>query len=509
MLIATSCAQTTPPPKGVDTDTDEPLPELQLTLGEVQACDEPLSQVRYTESAELLGLSSHSTNPDWTEGGSAAVEDFDRDGDLDIILSYLESSPVYYERTPSGFTPTPLSGMRGPYLLSLADVDNDGDPDVLGGQFSPPATLLINQNGSFAAHELPNLELGPGSFVKELIPGDINQDGHIDLYGVSSGRDELSPDNRADFLLLGQGDGMFAPHESLGPPELSGRLGFDGLLFDWQGDGDLDAYVVNDKGSEFGGNVLWANDSGTLRHEDSACFCDITHDGMGVDVGDFDHNGIADLLLVGATKIDLLAGQADHSFVNVTSTLLTDPVASSGSMGWAGIFLDHNNDGWQDLLITLGTRSLNSPVPFDKPGPTSLLQQSNGEFIDVSADLGLPTESATRSVVANDHNDDGVLDLLITHVEERPFLYLSDGCTEQAWLKVAAPTGSRVTVEAGGLVQTDWISSESSYGGASQMTVHFGLGEVQEVSALSVTLLDGRVYQSQGPFAARRTVSIQ
>ena len=112
-------------------------------------------------------------------------------------------------------------------------------------------------------------------------------------------------------------------------------------------------------------------------------------------------------------------------------------------------------------------------------------------------------------MIANDHNDDGVLDLLITHVEDRPFLYLSDGCTEEAWLKVIAPTGSRVTVEAEGFVQSDWVSSESSYGGASEMAVHFGLGTAQEVSSLSVTLLDGRVYQSPAPFTARRTVSIQ
>jgi len=102
-----------------------------------------------------------------------------------------------------------------------------------------------------------------------------------------------------------------------------------------------------------------------------------------------------------------------------------------------------------------------------------------------------------------------VLDLLITHVEDRPFLYLSDGCTSAAWLKVTAPTGSRVVVEAGGITQTDWVSSESSYGGASALAVHFGLGEAEEVSTLSITLLDGTVYRSSEPFTPRRIVSVE
>ncbi|MEE2749806.1 MAG: CRTAC1 family protein [Myxococcota bacterium] len=507
LLLGSGCSGTHPTESG-EPHTGTPENSLNLVFGEVQTCENPLPEVRYTESAAELGLASHSTNPDWTEGGSAAVEDFDSDGDLDIILSYLESSPVYYERTSTGFTPQTLDGMRGPYLLTLADVDGDGDSDVLGGQFSPPATLLINENGVFDSHALPNLELGPGSFVKELTPGDINGDGHLDLYGVSSGRDELSPANRADFVLLGEGGAEFRSAQILEPPEVSGRLGFDGLLFDWQNDGDLDAYVVNDKGSEFGGNVFWVNESGTLELSDSQCFCDIVHDGMGADVGDFDQNGIADLLLVGATSIDLLAGQADHSFVNMTDALLTDPVVTSGAMGWAGIFLDHDNDGWQDLLITQGTRTPDSPIPFDKPGPASLLRQSDGVFTDVSSALGLPTDSATRSVVASDHNQDGVLDLLITHVEDRPFLFLSDGCTSSAWLEVAAPSGSRVVVETNGSTQTDWVSSESGYGGASALSVHFGLGDAEEVTALSITLLDGTVYRSNEPFTPRRTVSV-
>jgi hypothetical protein len=212
---------------------------------------------------------------------------------------------------------------------------------------------------------------------------------------------------------------------------------------------------------------------------------------------------------VSAAGIDILAGQLDHSFVNVTESLLTDPIQASQSMGWAGIFLDYDNDGWQDMLITQGTRSLNSPVIFDKPGPTSMLRRAGSAFENVSAELGLPQNSATRSVVANDHNNDGVLDLLITHVEDRPFFFLSDGCTAAAWVEVLAPAGSRITIEAGGVTQTDWVTSESSYGGASPLGVHFGLGEAEEVSEISIELLDGTVVRSEAPFEPRRAVSLQ
>ena len=101
------------------------------------------------------------------------------------------------------------------------------------------------------------------------------------------------------------------------------------------------------------------------------------------------------------------------------------------------------------------------------------------------ADLGLARTGSWRSVVAYHHNQDGVLDFVVTSVR-RPQLYVSDGCVTGAWLTVVAPVGSWIEVDAGGRTWVDEVRTRSSYGGAGSPEVHFGLGAVDVVDAIRV-----------------------
>ncbi len=127
-------------------------------------------------------------------------------------------------------------------------------------------------------------------------------------------------------------------------------------------------------------------------------------------------------------------------------------------------------------------------------------------FEDVSASRGLDAPGSWRSLVATDHNGDGVLDLLASQVTERPSLWLSDGCTAPGWLAVEAPLHARVEVETSAGVQTAWVTTESAYGAARPPEAWFGLGAHQQVDRVTVTLLDGRSAWFED-LGARRRIS--
>ena len=265
---------------------------------------------------------------------------------------------------------------------------------------------------------------------------------------------------------------------------------------------------MNDKGLDFGGNVLYANDGSALDSTGEDCSCEVIQDGMGVDVGDYNRDGLPDLFLSAATRNILLEAAGDGSFIDVTASLGADSVAEGDSMAWSGIFLDWDNDGDQDLLVAQGAL-LNSDVDRDNPGPLDLMSWEDTAFVNLAASLGLGQSENYRSLVAVEFNQDGVLDLLATRIAERPLLYLSEGCTAEGWLEVEAPVGSRIQVEAGGTTQTAWISTESSCGAARPPTRHFGLGTAREVDALHVLQPDGQISSAQGPFCGRRRVLVQ
>ena len=137
--------------------------------------------------------------------------------------------------------------------------------------------------------------------------------------------------------------------------------------------------------------------------------------------------------------------------------------------------------------------------------PIELYEQTDEAFIPRGADLGLALGS-WRSVVAYHHNQDGVLDFVVTSVTGRPQLYVSDGCVTGAWLTVAAPVGSWIEVDAGGRTWVDEVRTGSSYGGAGSPEVHFGLGAVDVVDAIRVRPPGGVVTALEGSVEPRRRV---
>ncbi|MDP6933747.1 MAG: FG-GAP-like repeat-containing protein, partial [Myxococcota bacterium] len=178
---------------------------------------------------------------------------------------------------------------------------------------------------------------------------------------------------------------------------------------------------------------------------------------------------------------------------------------------WSAIWLDRDNDGTLEILVAPGDLWAVDEAWDEDGDPWDLapilLQDHDGAFRDVAAEVGLTTEGSWRTLVAADHNADGVLDLLLTDVVQRPLLYLSEGCTDAAWLEIEATVGSRIEVTAGERTWTGWTTRDSAMGGGRPSVVHLGLGDVGLVDELRVETPQGEVLRAT-LFEPRRRIAV-
>jgi hypothetical protein len=176
------------------------------------------------------------------DSGSVAWGDYDRDGDLDLLLSGRERS----QQAIAGVYRNDGSGGSFPKVADLppvvggtawGDFDNDGDLDVLlaGRSESPSETNRVvyrNDDGVFAGLTgLPELNQGSGAW------GDFDNDGRLDL--ALSGLPMNSQTTRT-IVFRNRGDGEF----EAGNTQFQGTRSLASAWGDFDRDGDLDLILA-------------------------------------------------------------------------------------------------------------------------------------------------------------------------------------------------------------------------------------------------------------------------
>ncbi len=158
--------------------------------------------------------------------------DVDADGDLDLLaLRVIDQEPAQVEllrRNGTSYTSEFLFEPQNAnqfYRLEFRDLDDDGDPDVLGSQND--LEWLANHGGSFngVLRQQSEVNQDPGS----IFSGDVNNDGTPDLVFLSDSRE-------VRHLRLAGPDLLFVPVTSYALPF---GAGYSSLL-DSDQDGDLD-----------------------------------------------------------------------------------------------------------------------------------------------------------------------------------------------------------------------------------------------------------------------------
>ena len=147
--------------------------------------------------------------------------------------------------------------------------------------------------------------------------------------------------------------------------------------------------------------------------------------GMGVDFGDYDRDGDADLFVTNfAFETNALyRNDGQGQFAVATQRLgLADP--SYRPLGFGTKFFDYDNDGDFDLFAANGhvidrIAEVDSSQTYQQPNQI-FRNDSGRRFADVSATLGpdFQRANAGRATAVADYDDDGDLDLLVTTVSQ-------------------------------------------------------------------------------------------
>ncbi len=213
-------------------------------------------------------------------------------------------------------------------------------------------------------------------------------------------------------------------------------------LFDADGDGDLDLYVV-DGGPLPGsppadppGNRLFLNrGDGTFEDLGAASGAADTGYGMGVAVGDYDGDGDPDLYVLNYGPNALYRNDGVGRFERVAAGV-EDP-----SWSVSGAFFDYDGDRDLDLYVAnyltydvatetscrAGTLEIYcSPEQFP-PAADRLYRNDGGRFTEVSRAAGVAVDTRGMGIVAGDLDGDGDQDLYLTNDRSQNLLYLNQG----------------------------------------------------------------------------------
>jgi len=475
-------------------------------------------------------------------GGGIALFDCDNDGKLDIavvndttIQRYLAGGDpmitLYHQDGAGGkihFTDiTKAAGLtaRGwGMAIAVGDYDNDGLPDLYVTGYGHNV-LYHNLGGCRFEDVSDSAGVRLGGFSTGAAWADYDRDGYLDLFvaryvhadlhhlpppnpGASGYRSVILqvPDEmpgESDVLFHNRGDGTFADVSQAAGVSNPAKLHGMGVVWgDYDNAGWPDLFVANDGGR----NYLYHNlhngkfeedgiVSGTAFGADGEVFGN-----MAADFGDFNHDGLLDLVATRYSRqpVSLYQnGGSNFSDVAAAVGLAKDTVAP---VKWGVSFADFDNDGWPDILIANGNFSslmdkLPSEVKFREP--MLLFRNLHGSaFQDISSESGLNDGllQSRRGIAVGDINNDGNLDFVVFNVDGPPSLFLNEthnGNHRVLFRLVGTKSnrmaiGARVTVEAGGMTQIDEVRGGGGYNSSNDTRLHFGLGQAAIISRIEV-----------------------
>jgi hypothetical protein len=447
---------------------------------------------------------------------------------------------------------------------AVADYDRDGWPDLLVTGWGRVA-LFRNVPDGKGGRRFEDVSAAAGldkgiTWATSAAWADLDGDGWPDLYVCQyvdwsfdnhpkCTYDGKTPDvcpprqfaGLADKLYRNTGRGTFedvSRQAGLRPGGQNESKGLGVLVVDVNGDGKPDVYVANDTVDNF----LYINRStpGRMHIDEKALVSGAARDdrstpngSMGLDAGDPEGTGKPALWATNyENELHALYRndcRPDRPFFTFRTAATGIAAIGQKYVGWGTAFVDVDLDGWEDLFVVNG-HAIRYPTGKGsgrKQHPV-LLHNKGGRFADISTRIGdyHGVPRLARGVGFGDLDNDGRVDLVVSHTNEPAGLVRGIGGEGRHWIGVelarkdhACVVGAKVVLEAGGRRQTRFAKGGGSYLSSGDRRLLFGLGE-EKGGRVTVTWPDGseqhfdglavdryhRIVQGRdkaGPFPAR------
>jgi len=408
-------------------------------------------------------------------GMGVCAGDIDNDGHIDLYVTGVAGNVLYKNRGDFTFTDvTASAGVAGSgwsTSCAFADLDGDGDLDLFVTRYvdlSRPEPFCGDERAKRRAYCHP-LALPPMS----------------------------------NLVFRNDGGGVFTDvSESTGIAKYRSN-GLGVAISDLDGNGFPDVFVANDSLPNF----LFVNEGGwrfaeaALQEGVSVADDGKARAGMGVDTGDYDGDGLLDLIV---TNLDF---EMTSVYRNLGKRLFAYATRESGIgpptrpyVGFGVLLLDYDNDTKLDIAIVNG-HVIDNTALFRQGSthaqPNLLMHNEDGRRFRSAGTLptqGNTPDKVSRGLAAADFDNDGDLDLLVTNNGDRVDLLRNDGGNARNALLVqlvarkSAPNGigARVIATVGSRTLVREVKAGSSYLSQSDTRVHLGLDRAESVERLEV-----------------------
>lgn len=150
---------------------------------DIAGCSMSHDDIAWFENANGAGTSwnKYILHNEYDNPECIGAVDLDNDGDIDIFSGSQNGNTLDWWENITGTGTTwsfhPInSSFNGPYRMECADLDGDGDPDIVAGGYSSPNLAWYENIGAgWAEHSIASLR------TRALEAADIDFDGDIDL----------------------------------------------------------------------------------------------------------------------------------------------------------------------------------------------------------------------------------------------------------------------------------------------------------------------------------------
>ena len=531
---------------------DAVAPAKDATAADV-AVPKPIDPAVLPLAAMVDVTSQYGFDPKAMMGMCIAVADFDGNGRQDFVVVRLVGFKAYIHAVLLGpgaakhvESVFDTSSLQPNFGCSAADMDGDAKPDLLFGGFSGAALYLGDGAGKFVDQSPSWMPYIMDFAAFSVAPVDLDGDGDLDVF-VGAGSDPPPCDNlKCQFTptdlvcevippmpltagvqdrVLIQNDSMALTDETKAWKVPPGGTQTVVLPLDVDSDGKMDMLV----GDDFGGSRLLYNTGKAFKTFDTDIGLHVYSGSMGWTVGDFNSDGLADVVLAESGPMPLYSQVQPKpgnpvQFVDDGGKYGTwSPMW--GASAWSPLVADFDHNGHDDVLVGVSVH-ISAEKSANIAGLCDASKQNSGAglfdgqpSIDVLF-LNFPGQGMVpyRLVTgAHSHiifleeqlidlDGDGDLDVVQTRPgpemmptslirilrndlpkqgKQFTVVVKGKGANQDA-------LGTTITAKIGGVSRKRWLNGSGGFGGTPSRFAHFGLGAAAKATEVTVTWPDGK-----------------
>ena len=478
-------------------------------------------------------------------GGAWIDYDLDEDWDLYLVNCQGEENNItntLYENIGNGkFIRTSNTGSEDVgegMSVSVADYDNDGDPDLFVTNYGD--FKLFRNNGNKTFSDVSSIAFPEGikdSWYGGSTWGDYDLDGDLDLYVAgyvdfsrrpqyTNLRFPMDFGGLPNTIYRNNGDGTFKDLTSeLNVLSDASRKSMQVLFHDFNEDGFPDIFVANDTDA----NGFYLNQgNGAFKVFSGPSGLSTTDGSMGIEIGDINNDGLSDIVYTNyAAEVNAIAYLIDNKSSNdgklrnaVFTQNFDSPMIHKLSwpkISWGPGLFDLDNDGDLDLFFANG--HLNSVSGDNRQSNLLFENNGNGLYKDISSSSGIleTGQRIHRSVMFSDYDDDGKIDMFITvngqQIEDgkgntvfdpnqgRGILFQNQSKTKNNWIKIRLEGnqsnrdafGTAVSLISNKIKQKQFLISGEGYFSSHAKELYFGLGQSNMIDNIQIKWPNGLI----------------